>query len=284
MICATTDTLKVRKVASGEVVTLSDRVGSESFSPDGQKLAIAIYDEEGDKHSIWLYTIGEWQTPKLLLSYTSIFRPGLIWSPDSQSIAIPYLEEGVALSNLYLDGTHKNLLTYDDVQYDYAPGGRFNMSWSPDGKKILYTTYTENDPLQSLSQAIRLRVVDVVTGQKELLFSGKPGEAAFFPIWSPNGSLITFQPSRLEKYMRVYFYDLENKTLTGIGDFPNGYSAAWSPDSKHLAVCSTWLYIITVATGQIDDLGETCSSFLSWQGNSRVIVQQNYVLYAISIP
>ena len=129
--------------------------------------------------------------------------------------------------------------------------------------------------------------MNVATGNKELLYSGKPGEVGYNPVWSPDGNMIALG-NFLEESHPIYVYNIKEKTFTAFGDFYFDYTAAWSPDSKYLAVCNDpkGSYVISVATGQIINLNENyCSSVRGWEGNDNIIVSlQGPTIYSIPFP
>lgn len=274
--------LEALKANEPPVILFENAGGSVDFSPDGKKITLLIdrFDDGERRFYIWVYNIGEWHNPTLLLSYLSEMRgSGIKWAPDSQSIAVSYLENGYALSILSLDGTYKNLLTYEDVQREEGDGQElFGPTWSPDGKKIAYVNadFLDEHPVQ-------LRTVEIATGKKELLYSGKPEEAGVKPIWSPDGEKIAFSCS-MKKACPVYIYNIKNQTISSIGNFHLGSQLVWSPDGKYLAGFNGWLYVINTETNQLTDFQLSCSRFYGWDGNNEVIVEINSAIYSIPFP
>jgi Tol biopolymer transport system component len=261
---------KAGRIGSSETVTLLNGDGAAmTFSPDSKKLLVVT------REAIWLFNVGDWQNPKKLFSAGGVAT----WAPDGQSIAISYIKEGYALSILYLDGTVKNLLTETDVHKIIGPGNDFfGPAWSPDSKKIAYVSTDSWQP-----QPVQIRTVEIATGKKELLYSGKPGEIGFNPVWSPDGNKITLG-TFLEESHPIYIYDIKEKTFTASGDFYFDYFRGWSPDSKYLAICdSKRLRVISTATNQVIDVYD-CDTFLGWKGNDHIIIQQNSDLYSIPFP
>jgi WD40 repeat protein len=284
--CTPAKMLKVGKVGEeAQMMTLFEEgVRNFFFSPDSQKLLVLARDPVAPHDSFWLYNVGNWQSPKKLLSVSSGGAATwykATWSPDSEVIALNYFEEGYALSILYLDGTVKNLLTSDDVRspaVGYMRGG-FGPTWSPDSKKVAYVS----DKMFE-TQPVQIHTVDVATGEKELLYSGKPGESGFNPVWSPDGNMIALGTFSEESHP-IYIYNIKEKTFTAFGDFYFHYTAAWSPDSKYLAVCNhiKGAYVISVLTGQIINLNVSpCPIVYGWKGNDNIVVSlQGQAIYLI---
>jgi Tol biopolymer transport system component len=278
--CGPGGILKVGKFGETQMATLFEGgLHKAFFSPDSKKLVVLAHENISSQDAVWLYDVENWQAPKKLLSFAS--TGVATWSPDSKAIAIDYLVKGYALSILYIDGTIKNLLTYNDVRspdVGYFRGG-FGPTWSPDSQKIAYV----NDSIYD-TQPVQIHTVDVITGKKELLYAGKPGEAGFKPLWSPDGNMIALGDFLKESHP-IYIYNIKEKTFTAFGDFYLDYTAAWSPDSKYLAVCNApkESYVISVANNQIVNLNENhCSSVQGWKGNDNIIVHlQGPEIYSI---
>ena len=147
-----------------------------AFSPNDQKLVVVR-----SNGTVWLFDVGNWQSPKTLFQNSTQYSVP-IWAPDSKSIAITYLHNDQALSILELDGTFKDLLRYSEVHKAVGSvANLFGPSWSPDGTKLAYVITTDllnPDPIQFWT-------INAVTGDKELLYSGKTGEVGYSPAWSP---------------------------------------------------------------------------------------------------
>jgi Tol biopolymer transport system component len=277
--CGAESILKLLEVNSERTVTLFEQVAySAEFSPNNKQLAIAAENFNGGD-AVWLFDVGNWETPRMLRSYSNSFGTELRWAPDGQSLAVSYIEDGYALSILNLDGTIRNLLTYDDVHKINGPGNNlFGPAWTPDGRQIAYVSTDSFMP-----QPVQLQIVDVLTGEKELIYSGKLGEIGFNPIWSPDGRNIAFG-SFLEKSHPIYIFNVKDKTLMAIGNFYLGYSAAWSPNGEYLAVCNQEIYIISTSSGRITNFKEECTNpILAWQGNNRIVFQYKSILYTMPI-
>ncbi len=264
-----------------------------AFSPDSKKLLLAV-----SNGPLLLFEVGQWQTPKKLypkllpISFSlSLVDHCFSWSPDSQSFTISYLLPGQALSVMKLDGTYKNLIAFDEVHIGNAPSDAskyalflFGPSWSPDGSKIAYVLAKDmvNPP------PIQLWTVEVASGKKELLYSGKTGEVGYEPEWSPDGTKILVA-NAMSDFDRsaMYVYNVRQKTFSLLlrSQFPN--HTIWSPDSQRIAFCNNvgGQYVISVSTGETSLINPECG-ILQWKDNHSMVMHYGYEdsLYLLTIP
>ncbi len=246
-----------------------------TFSPDGEKLLVAILTGP-----LWLFEVGRWQTPKML--YSELPRYAFpTWSPDSQSIAISYLVKGQALSIMKLDGTYKNLIAVDEVNSagDSYGINMFGPAWSPDSSKIAYVIAKDmRNP-----SPIQLWTVDVASGKKELLYSGKAGEVAYEPEWSPDGSNILVV-NGMATNKNMYLYNVKEKTFSLLPKFDDPFPTLWSPNGKYIGVCDlSGLYIVSIETGESSFLSPYCG--ILWKDDKSIVAQgSDWNFYLITLP
>ena len=62
------------------------------------------------------------------------------------------------------------------------------MTWSPDRRRIAWAGLTDDD-----DSSLALRVIDVETGQQEVLAAGYAAIHGIGPVWSPDGETIAYQ-------------------------------------------------------------------------------------------
>ena len=123
------------------------------------------------------------------------------------------------------DGSAETELTARGLDDERVP------SWSPDGKKIAFTSWAGDGG--------HIYVMDRESGRLQQLTGGDD----WWPTWSPDGKRIAFyrygQSGRGSPYAsgaRLYTIRLDGSGLRALtdGSWPD-YNAAWSPDGKWIA-------------------------------------------------
>ena len=172
-------------------------VKSGRLSPDGRKLATAIYDVERGAQNLWIVDIKSNAVRELTL------EPGVrdapVWSPDSKRLGFLHGFVGRP-PQVRIRGVGEN-----DAEEALAPDG-FQMptDWSPDGRFIVF----ENTGVARLSSDIQSDVLmfDLAHGRKVIpVLSTRFHEsnAAF----SPDGKWLTFtsnESGRPEVYVQAF--------------------------------------------------------------------------------
>ncbi|HOJ03559.1 MAG TPA: biopolymer transporter Tol [Bacteroidota bacterium] len=147
------------------------------------------------------------------------------YSPDGKTLA--YTSNKAAdyfgQSSLFLydlaSGTEKALL----------PGVRSTLSWSPDGKTIVFSKY--NPPSVQGHLYYDLYKVDVATGEEKQLTTGL---RAYNPAWSPDGSSIAFVYSK-DGTINLGLVQADGSGMRPVTAFTKGeqvMTPSWSPDGK----------------------------------------------------
>jgi serine/threonine protein kinase/Tol biopolymer transport system component len=115
---------------SGHVENLpysADIYGNFQLSPDGQRLAISIY--QGDKRNVWLYNLTRQSRFRLTLKGSNSHP---VWSPEGKSIAFKSNRTGQW--GTFVKSTDRKgevKLVYESEK-NYSPN-----SWSPNGKVLV---------------------------------------------------------------------------------------------------------------------------------------------------
>lgn len=143
-----------------------------------------------------------------------------------------------------LDGQNLKRLTN-------SPKREAHPKWSPDGKRIVFSSDLEDLYLMNAdgSDQIRLNIA--------------PYKSAYFPQWSPDGKKIAFSTDTSFAVL-----DLQTGTLSKLGSI--GIFPSWSPDGKKLVFVGLWGKLPTqyFSTINADGTGQTN---LLLQGDTNVL-------------
>jgi len=156
------------------------------------------------------------------------------WSPDGTELV--YSMQG----SLW----RQRLGSREAVQLTDGPGYDYQPDWSPDGRRVVYTSY-RND-------AMELWVLDLTDGSTRALVAN--GAVNLDPRWSPDGSRIAFVSTGHEGRWHVFLCAVvslrlcapEQISADSLSPLPRYYysrfdhflSPAWSPDGNELLVVS----------------------------------------------
>lgn len=154
------------------------------------------------------------------------------WFPDGTKIAFRESPPG-AYPNIYTMD-----LTSGNVQKIITNGDQESIS--PDGKKIVYTTW---------DNSVRHIILQNLDGSHRIDLTPNPIFNAYYerPVWSPNGRKIAI----IDQVGGLYTVDPDGTNRTQIFFSPGQTNSAqsgfnWSPDSTHIIFTST---MIGVSTG-----------------------------------
>lgn len=115
--------------------------GNLEISPDGTRVAVAVTDRARATHDIWMYDVSSGSRTQFTSDPAD--ENWLIWSPDGASVLLnSFTPDRQALMRGSSTGTAARtpLLVGDE--------GKWPVSWSPDGRSVLYVTnsdVTSND-------------------------------------------------------------------------------------------------------------------------------------------
>ncbi|MCK4722732.1 MAG: PD40 domain-containing protein, partial [Dehalococcoidia bacterium] len=127
------------------------------------------------------------------------------------------------------DGTNVERLTTTSVS-------EFQCSWSPDGRRIAYESYSYNDGIMVMNDDgswKHLLIENETVTENELI-------AYLYPDWSPDGSQIAFIKATVTEEgwedMDIFVMDVDGGNVIQLTDTPNvnEWVPAWSPDGTKI--------------------------------------------------
>jgi Tol biopolymer transport system component/DNA-binding winged helix-turn-helix (wHTH) protein len=169
-----------------KTIPLTSYLGIEtqpSFSPDGNQVAFVWKDENSNHQHVYVKYLGSESPLKVTNDPADDYSP--VWSPDGRSIAFLRVSEkdrGIYIAPALGGAAHKVLSPLGTIEWE-----RGSLSWSPDGKKLIFT---DGKSAKSPSSIYSLRLdtlqTQKVTNPSEL----SDGDSS--PAFSPDGSKIAF--------------------------------------------------------------------------------------------
>ena len=111
------------------------------------------------------------------------------------------------------------------------PGYDGDPAWSPDGRKIAFTSSRNGGVFQ-------IHVMDA-DGKNPIRLTDGPGQKGD-PDWSPDGNKIVFSVDDLEDYIAVM--DSNGRKREKLAD--DAMSPSWSPDGKQIAFVYGEIYVV----------------------------------------
>ena len=243
------------------------------WSPDGRQIAFAS-DREG-KRQIYLIALGGGEARQLTKSETAV--SAFHWSPDGNTIAFaaPDAEPKP------LKDRNERYGEFEIVRNDHTPshiwlqplggdatrlteGSTFSVgafSWSPDSKRIAFTSVP--DPSPNSSRFADIYTVDVSSKQRQPLVTTKGADSN--PQWSPDGSRIAFETAAGKE---LSFLNRSIATVSASGGTPTVLTAAfdenpqlvrWTPRGiffEGQQKTASYLYQLDPASSRFVRLGE----------------------------
>jgi serine/threonine protein kinase len=143
-------------------------------------------------------------------------------------LQIAYASTRTGISQIYLTG----LVGDQAIPITNMPGGACQPSWSPDGKRLVFTSpcAIQKDSYPEAS----LFIIDADGSNLQPLPTTPGGD--FEPAWSPDGKYIAFTSLR-DGYMQIYSYNLATSSTTRLVKTELNTATrqpSWSPDGKQI--------------------------------------------------
>jgi tricorn protease len=187
-----------------------------AVSPGGQR---AVVEARGE-----LFSLPSQHGPVMNLTQTTgVAERFPAWSPDGSQVA--YWSDRSGEYELYLrpaaGGAERKLTSY-------GPGFRYQLYWSPDGKKIAF-----------VDQTMTIRVFDMTSGQTARVDQGmfwyEVSLRSFRPSWSADSRWLAYDRDNLQRSSAIFLYDTRSGQSTQV---TSGYytdaSPVFDPDGKYL--------------------------------------------------
>jgi len=199
--------------ARNKWVDASKFIENYDISADGNYLA---FTARGD---IWLVPKDEGITYNITQT-SGVHERAVALSPDGKYLA--YLSDENGEYEIYLKElfTSKPAIQLTKGNDNYI----FNILWSPDSKKILFS-----------DKKFNLKYVDVETKNIVTVAKSKTWEITDYS-WSPDGKWIAYTDRTLNNTMtQIFVYNLTTKITTAITDnWYSSYEPLFSKDGKYL--------------------------------------------------
>jgi Tol biopolymer transport system component len=153
-------------------------LGSPSWSPDGKRVAyIKTGSAPARKTNIWISPSEGGGSKQLTSDVDRVAGGEVRWSPDGKRIA--FFGTDKTLRVIPSDGGSSQVLTKIPAAEDYFIGF-YGLSWSPDGSKLVYTTFQ------------KVWVISASGGNPQEVPVGFDGSRITQIDWSPDGQSLAF--------------------------------------------------------------------------------------------
>jgi eukaryotic-like serine/threonine-protein kinase len=198
------------------------------ISPDGTKIATAIFDVDRGVKDLWIIDAVTGDARKMIAGPGSVDNP--VWAPDSKKLAF---------SRAYEAPPQQYLLGLGDQDVEEAlPATYFQEpgDWSPDGRFLAFTNTAFAAADNELKGDVWL--VDMARGRKVIHLISTPFHEAN-PAFSPDGRWLAYtsnESGRTELYVQA-FESGETPSLVGERHLVSRQGALalrWRRDGKEL--------------------------------------------------
>jgi eukaryotic-like serine/threonine-protein kinase len=230
-----------------------------AISPDG-KYILSVLADNGQQ-SLWLRNIPTNSNTQVVAPATANYL-GLRFSQDGNYLYFVRNEVGSnSFQYLYrapvLGGTPEKIVTDIDT----------NVSFSPDGKKLVYATGNSPKPGQ-----YRVTIRSLESGEERQLATGLLSQQYWDPVWSPDGKIIVCvasQPGTALSGLVAIDAESGKTNLFATDDRLYFFRPLWLPDGKGLLVlgqlpyAAQWqIFYVSYPEGKITPVTRDTNSYV----------------------
>jgi Tol biopolymer transport system component/DNA-binding winged helix-turn-helix (wHTH) protein len=210
----------------GEILPLVSMPGQQdtpAISPDGSQVAFSY--SGGPHPGIYVALIGG-EKP-LQLTQNADGNPA--WSPDGRQIAFARYDFSSNQKKLYvipaLGGSERHVYTASFPKWHQCN----QMSWSPDGKSLIFPEGLEK------SAKARLSILSLSDLTARPLTSPINQQFDCDPVFSPDGARIAFARGPMAAFLSdLFVLRVADGQLLRLTTGNSGGDAAWTPDGKEI--------------------------------------------------
>jgi Tol biopolymer transport system component len=235
-------------------------IGEPTVSRDGRQLLAVGVERHGE------LSVYDRKSGQFIPYLGGIPACYVDFSKDGKWIAYVSYPEG-SLWRSRIDGSERRQLTT-------APLAVLNPRWSPDGKLIAFTDYSNGDRRNLfLGAQHRIYMVSADGGAPMLLLAGNLGD----PTWSPDGRSIAYDYNTAAT-PEVRILDLQTQGSKTVPGSQGLWSPRWSPDGKHLAALGAppvRLGIFSFATEKWETTPGGYYSWPAWSHDGKFVYALN---------
>ncbi len=194
-------TLDLSTKSLKQLTTGTDYNSFPRWSPDGSRIA---YISMGSDYIASLYVMdGNGRNKKRLTNNIHCQTPD--WHPDGNKILF--------VANSSQGGEEFDICLYDLEKNSYEtlfqrPGVEEQPSFSPDGKKIIFSSTNENSNLPFSHRDTEIWERDLRTGEERIICSHPAQDHA--PVYSPDGKHIAFISHRNDRDKEKLIAEIKN--------------------------------------------------------------------------
>ena len=207
-------------------------LGPGAWSPDGERLALAGFDERPSRSGIYSVNADGSDLTQITSSGGPIHEP-LAWAPDGRHILF-FVETGALgpvthagdLFVVSVDGTGVRRINPPGVSFGRTFSG-LAASWSPDGREIAFGGLDT----ETRDGSGAVYIVDVESGETTQL--SESGNSFSSVGWSPTGEWIAFSGFGAPT---VSLADPDGGEVVPLASTDGACCPVWSPDGTQLLI------------------------------------------------